>query len=69
MAWWPRHTPNMGNFPRPWRTKSSQIPASAGLPGPGEIMTLSGSIASISDGDIPSFLTTLTSLSREPTSW
>ena len=38
IAWCPRHTPRTGTFPLKYITTSSHIPASAGFPGPGDII-------------------------------
>ena len=59
----------MGTFPLASITKSSQIPASAGLPGPGDMTTLSGCIPSMPSTVTASFLTTTMSGSMEPISW
>ena len=48
ITWWPRHTPSTGS--RPWKCSitAREMPASAGVPGPGETTTWVGSSASAS---------------------
>ncbi len=48
MAWWPRQTPRMGTLPAKRVTASTLIPASSGLPGPGEMTMPDGFFASSS---------------------
>jgi GMP synthase-like glutamine amidotransferase len=38
MLWWPRHTPSTGVLPANASIIASELPASSGRPGPGEIM-------------------------------
>ena len=59
----------MGTLPRRSLTASTQIPASSGLPGPGDRTILSGSSSSSPSGVTASFLTTITSGSTAPTAW
>jgi hypothetical protein len=42
MAWWPRHTPSSGSLPVKCWMASTQMPASAGLQGPGDSTSWSG---------------------------
>ena len=48
MHWWPRQTPRIGNRPANRLIASFEMPASAGVQGPGDTMIRSGFIASIS---------------------
>ena len=59
----------MGTVPRSSLTASTQIPASSGLPGPGESTILSAPIDASSSTVTRSFLTTVTSGSMEPMAW
>ena len=45
MAWWPRQTPSSGTAPESSRMAGSEMPASAGVQGPGEITIASGARA------------------------
>ena len=42
MAWWPRQTPSTGTRPAAARTSGTEMPASRGVQGPGEITIASG---------------------------
>ena len=42
MHWWPRHTPRIGTLPAKRLMTSLLMPASLGLPGPGEMMMCVG---------------------------
>ena len=48
IAWWPRQTPRTGVAGPNCLITSTEIPASSGRPGPGEIRMCAGRIASIS---------------------
>ena len=48
IAWWPRHTPRIGIWPANSRISGTEMPASFGVHGPGEITICSGSHAAIS---------------------
>ena len=51
IAWWPRQTPSSGRRASAQAaTRSSEIPASSGVPGPGEIRIASAPLASASAG-------------------
>src|SRR5438445_3777553 len=68
----PRHTPRIGIFPLASRRILVQAPkyfGSAGVPGPGEIMILSGDSSRTLDTLILSFLLTTTSSATSPTYW
>ena len=42
MDWWPRQTPRMGISPAKRRMAATEMPASAGVHGPGEMSSRSG---------------------------
>ena len=66
MHWCPRQTPSTGVRPAKRRTISVEIPAPAGLPGPGEMTTRSGASASHSSTVTWSFrCTTISAPSSE----
>ena len=48
MHWWPRQTPSVGTRGPSSRSSSTEIPASPGEHGPGEITIASGACAAIS---------------------
>ena len=66
-AWWPRQTPRRGTGER--RMSSRLIPASSGVPGPGEITMRSGRSARASSTLIASLRTTFTSAPSSPRYW
>ena len=66
-AWWPRQTPSSGTGER--RTSSRLMPASSGVPGPGEITIFSGPSASASSTESASLRTTFTSAPSSPRYW
>ena len=68
-VWCPRHTPRIGTFPANAFTAASETPAESGLPGPGEITSLSGFIAAIPATSILSFLTTFVSTPSPSIAW
>ena len=66
MDWWPRQTPRMGTAPLSDRMRGTEMPASAGVQGPGLRTTASGFIARTSSTEISSFRWTSTSA---PSDW
>src|SRR6185437_15533067 len=66
MAWCPRQTPRIGTRPEKRLISSSDIPASAGRPGPGEIRMRLGRFDSISSAVISSLRRTTTSPPSSP---
>jgi hypothetical protein len=70
MLWWPRHTPRMGSLPAKCWMAATEMPASAGEQGPGEMTSRSMAPASsrrwISSTVISSLRTTVTSAPSSP---
>ncbi len=68
--WWPRQTPSVGTpASGNARAASIEIPASAGVHGPGEITRRSAPRSSSSATSALSFLTTSTSAPSSPRNW
>ena len=55
MHWCPRQIPRIGVVAPWWRTTSTEIPASTGEPGPGEMMMWEGRSDAISSCDMASW--------------
>ena len=69
MHWCPRQTPSVGTVGPKRRTTSVEMPASAGVRGPGEMTMRSGAIASISPSVTASLRTTVTSAPSSQRNW
>ena len=70
IAWWPRQTPSSGTPARSAAAIISRVrPARSGRPGPGEITTARGRLATTSSGSNRSLRATSTSGSSLPSAW
>ena len=69
IAWWPRQTPRIGIVPPSCLTSGTEMPASEGVQGPGEITIAAGAIVATSWTVIRSFRKTSTSTPNSPRYW
>ena len=69
MAWWPRQTPKMGSSAPRSRRTASEMPASFGVHGPGEMRMPWGARARMPATSMPSFLKTSTLAPSSPRYW
>ncbi len=71
MLWWPRHTPSTGSLPAKYSIAATEMPASLGELGPGEItMALNAFVSHqrnrLQSSVISSLRTTVTSAPSSP---
>jgi hypothetical protein len=69
IPWWPRQTPSRGTLGPKRRMTSTEIPASSGRPGPGEMTMCVGCRPAISSRVISSFRRTSGGAPSSPKYW
>ena len=69
IAWWPRHTPRIGMVPAKRWMRGTEMPASRGVRGPGEMTTPSGRSAATSSRVIASLRRTSRTPPSSPRYW